>query len=222
LNPEHQVFAANTAREEWILADGQKDTGMTKATFDLFDAPLGEAFEYCQRQPDEVRFAMYRREFSVDPQNWRRHGPPTWAFGLRWQEFRYADVQSAGDLDRLIGKDHPGVYVFYARPKKLIYQFPQFAFYIGISNEHGSKRPLRERLKDYLPTALAKIRKRKNIHRMLQFYYESLWVAFALTDEHATDLESLEKALHGYIHPCFARRDFPPEVKTQQKAFGVT
>ncbi len=194
---------------------------MAKATFDLFDAPLGDAFDSYQGLPDAQRFANYRQEFSVDPQHWARHCPPSWAFGLRWQEFRYADVRNGGELDRLIGKDHPGVYVFYARPERLVHRFPQFAFYVGISNEGGSMRPLRERLKDYLPTALAKIRKRHNIHRMLQLYYGCLWVAFALTDDHATDLETLEESLHGYVHPCFARRDFPIEVKAQQKAFGA-
>ena len=61
----------------------------------------------------------------------------------------------------------------------------------------------------------------RNIHRMLQFYYGCLWVAYALTDDHASELEALEESLHGYIHPCFARRDFPVLVKAQQQAFGT-
>jgi hypothetical protein len=194
---------------------------MAKATFDLFDAPLGDAFTRWQDLPDEMRFANYRRQFSVDPQNWSRYCPPDWAFDLQWQEYRYADVQTGEQLDGLIGGDAPGLYVFYARPDRLVHRFPQFAFYVGISNERGSMRPLRHRLKDYLPTALSKIRKRRNIHRMLQLYYGCLWVAFAVTDDHAADLEGLEERLHGYIHPCFPRRDFPAEIKAQQQAFGV-
>ena len=194
---------------------------MSKATFDLFDAPLGDAFEYCQALPDAMRFENYRREFCVDPQHWRRHQPPSWTFDLAWREFRYADLRGASDVDTLIRGDDPGIYIFYARPDRVVHRFPQFAFYVGISGEGGSMRPLRERLKDYLPTALARIQKRQNIHRMLQLYYRCLWVAYALTRDHAANLEALEESLHGYIHPCFARRDFPVAVKVQQQAFGV-
>jgi hypothetical protein len=193
---------------------------MSKATFDLFDAPLGDAFDYLQALPDEVRFPCYRQEFSVDPRNWAANEPPTWAQALNWQEYRYSDVQDRTDLDTLITDDHPGIYIFYARPEILLHSFPRFAFYVGISGEGNSMRPLRERLKDYLPRCLSQIQKRKNIHRMLQLYYNRLWVSYALTDTHAAHLEELELKLHGYVHPCFGRRDFPLEIKHQQQAFG--
>lgn len=194
---------------------------MTKATFDLFDASLGDAHGYFRRLLPEARFGCYRQEFSVDPQNWEQHEPPAWVFELNWREYHYADIQHRKDLNQIIPEDEPGIYIFYARPNRLLYRFPQFAFYIGISNERNSLRPLRERLNDYLPTAMNTIRKRKNVHRMLQLYYEQIWVAFALSSAPSAELEVVEERLHGYIHPCFGRRDFPLDIKQQQQAFGV-
>lgn len=193
---------------------------MPKATFDPFDAALGDAYGHYQALSDDVRFALYRREFSADPQKWSQHQPPAWVFGLAWREYRYADIQQRGELQKLIPEDRPGIYIFYARPDRLVHRFPEFAFYVGISNEHGSNRPLRERLKDYVPASLSKIRKRKNIHRMLQLYYGQIWVAFALAPRSSKVLQKVEEDLHGFVHPCFGRRDFPAGIKRQQQAFG--
>jgi hypothetical protein len=194
---------------------------MAKATFDPFDATLGDAYSYYQKLAAGARFASYRQEFSTDPQNWKKHEPPAWVFALKWREYRYADVQRREDLHPIIPENKPGIYIFYARPDRLIHRFPQFAFYIGISNERGSQRPLRERLKEYVPAALPTIKKRKNVHRMLQMYYGQIWVAFALTSASPASLRRIEMQLHGFVHPCFARRDFPVGIKQQQQAFGV-
>jgi len=194
---------------------------MAKATFDPFDAPLGDAYDYYQKLSDDLRFSTYRREFSIDPQNWKQHRPPNWVFALNWKEYRYADIQKREDLESLIPEDKPGIYVFYARPDTLVHRFPQFAFYVGISNERNTQRPLRDRLKEYVPAALRSIKKRKNVHRMLQMYYGQIWVAFALTSAKSAELRKVEKKLHGFVHPCFARRDFPTRIKQQQQAYGV-
>ncbi len=194
---------------------------MTKATFDPFDAPLGDAYEHYQGLHDQDRFLLYRREFLADPQNWTRHEPPQWVFALNWREYRYADVQQPGALNQIIPEEEPGIYVFYTRPNRLVHRFPQFAFYVGISNERNSQRPLRERLKEYVPSAVRTVKKRKNVHRMLQLYYGQIWVAFALSSVSSGELEQVEEKLHGFVHPCFGRRDFPPDVKGQQQAFGV-
>lgn len=193
---------------------------MPKATLDLFDAPLGDAYGYYQSLADQVRFPIYRQEFSADPQKWSQHEPPAWVFTLNWQEYRYADIQQRDALHTLIPGNEPGIYIFYARPDRIVYRFPQFAFYVGISNERGNNRPLRERLKDYVPAALSAIRKRQNIHRMLQLYYGQIWVAFALAPKSSKVLRNVEKQLHGFVHPCTSRRDFPTDIKRQQQAFG--
>jgi hypothetical protein len=194
---------------------------MAAATFDLFDAPLVDAYGYFHALPAEVRFLPYRREFSIDPKNWAQHRPPDWVFSLKWREYRYADIQQREDLQSVIPENKPGIYIFYTRPDQLVHRFPQFAFYVGISNERNTGRPLRERLKEYVPAALPAIRKRKNVHRMLQMYYGHIWVAFALTSVSSAKLRKVEEQLHGFVHPCFARRDFPPGIKHQQQAFGA-
>lgn len=200
----------------------QTRTKVQKATIDLFDESLGEAYGYHQALPPPVRFKLYRQEFSIDPQNWIDYRPPEWVFALNWREYRYADVRQLDDLKLLIPEDDPGIYIFYTRPDRLLHCVPQFPFYVGISNERGSNRPLRERLNDYVPTALSAIRKRKNIHRMLQMYYSQIWVVFALTSKPSSELKKIEEQIHGFVHPCFARRDFPTRIKNQQKAWGIT
>lgn len=194
---------------------------MENATFDPFDAELGTAYDYYQNLPDDARFRNYRCEFSADPSNWKKHAPPEWISRLAWQEYKYSEVSSREQLKDIIPKACPGIYIFYTRPDSIVHKFPQFALYVGISNEGNSKRPLRDRLWDYRPDALRAIRKRQNIHRMLQLYYGQIWVAFALSDRPSRQLKEAERKLHGFVHPCYGRRDFPADIKRQQKAFGA-
>ena len=192
-----------------------------RATFDLLDAaiPTPDEYERWQNYPDDARFPAYRKHFLTDPVFWGRHQPNDWAFELTWNEYRYADVASPAEMDARIWSDEPGVYIFYVRPTRIVYRFPQFAFYIGISNERGTNRPLRERLKDYLPTQVAAKLKRDNIDQMLQMYYGVLWVAYALAARPSYELLELEKKLHGFVYPCYSRRDFPDDIQTLRRRF---
>lgn len=156
----------------------------------------------------------------MDPVMWERYEPPTWAYALSWSEFKYEAIARAAQLDREIKSDLPGLYIFYIRPTNPLNGFPKLPLYIGISNERDSRRPLRDRLKDYLPARVATKKKRQNIDRMLRQYYGVLWVTYCLIDKASVDLSALETKLHGFMHPTVGRRDFPVEVKTQQKAFG--
>ncbi len=194
---------------------------VTRATLDLLDAaiPTPDKYEQWRQLPDNVRFENYRKHFLTDPVFWGRHQPKDWVFALSWNEYRYADVTTPADVDAKIGSDKPGVYIFYVRPTRIVYRFPQFAFYIGISNERGTNRPLRERLKDYIPTRVAAKLKRDNIDQMLQMYYGVLWVAYALAARPSSELVKLEKKLHGFIYPCYSRRDFPKDIQTQRRRF---
>jgi hypothetical protein len=194
--------------------------GINTATLDILDASIPDEFNKWQGYPDEVRFAHYREEICTDPTHWKRHQPADWAYNLPWAEFRYADVKDGTNLKAIITSEQPGIYIFYIRPEKILYQFPQLALYVGISNEGDSKRPLRDRLKDYLPASVANKKRREHIDRMLKLYYGVIWVAYALTDRASTDLEALEEKLHGFIYPRYDRRDFPVDIKTQQKRFG--
>lgn len=195
-------------------------SGITTATFDMLDASIPARFEELQARPDDERFSDYREEFCTDPVLWKRHEPPAWAFDLVWQEFRYSEIKDSAGLNEIISSDSPGLYIFYISPERLISIFPRFALYLGISNEEGSRRPLRERLKDYLPGRIAGIAKRRNIDRMIRRYYGVLRVAYSLTERPSTDLMELEEKLHGFIYPRYARRDYPVDIKSQQKAFG--
>ncbi len=194
---------------------------MPRATFDLLDAAIPEEYSEWLGRSDELRFLPYRRTFLTDPVYWTRHKPEDWVFQLEWREFRYQDANSPQDVDQLIQSDEPGLYIFYVRPDTFLYHFPRFAFYIGISNERGSNRPLRERLKDYLPSRVKSKKKRDNIDQMLQMYYGVLWVAYAIASHPSQELMEVETKLHGFIYPCYARRDYPADIKTQQKRFGV-
>ena len=192
-----------------------------RATFDVLDAAIPSDFRRWQNYPDDVRFMPYRKSFLTDPVYWVRHKPLDWAFVLAWSEFRYSDVTTPADVDNRIQSDEPGLYIFYIRPEQVLFRFPQFAFYVGISNERGSERPLRERLKDYLPTRIVAKLKRDNIDQMLQMYYGVLWVAYALTTRPSNELKELETKLHGFIYPCYARRDYPDDIQTQQRRFNT-
>jgi hypothetical protein len=193
---------------------------MKRATFDILDAAIPDDFTRWQTYPDDTRFMPYRRTFLTDPVYWERHKPVDWAFALAWNELRYADIPTPADVDTRIQSDDPGLYIFYARPPQVVYRFPQFAFYLGISNEGGSNRPLRERLKDYVLTRVAAKLKRDSIDQMLQMYYGVLWVAYTLIPRTSDDLRELETKLHGFIYPCYSRRDFPDDIRTQQRRFG--
>lgn len=194
--------------------------GISAATIDILDASIPDEFQKWQSYPDPVRFKHYREELMTDPVHWKRHQPPDWAFTTSWSEFRYADIATPTHLDQVIGSDLPGLYIFYIRPERVFLKFPQLALYVGISNERDSQRPLKERLKDYLPARIEAKRKRANVDRMLRSYYGVLWVTYCLSDKPSSDLEALEEKLHGFLHPRYARRDFPVDIKTQQKAFG--
>lgn len=199
-----------------------KATGATEkpVTFDPVDAPLWEAFDYYQQMPDSVRAAHYLRWYWADPKHWERHSPAKWVFDLTWQEFRYSDVKDRRDLRSVVGGDLPGIYIFTVRPKDLISGlFPNHVFYVGISGEGDSERSLNDRLGDYLPCSMSKVRQRKNVHKLLMLYYSSAWVRFAYVDKPSREVEEAEVALHGYLAPPVPERDFPVDMKPLKPAF---
>jgi len=183
---------------------------LQQATLDLLDAELRKKSSEFRNYPDDVRFKFYRMEFLIDPLNWEKFYPRSSRYNYNWKEFKFSDLPN---LDRLIKSDDPGVYIFYIKPPALINDLPKFVLYVGISN-----RPLKERLKDYFN--LSKIKKRENIHKMLQLYYDHIYVCYSVLSIGSTELSKLEKALHGFFYPIEARRDFPAELKKAQKAWG--
>ena len=116
-------------------------------------------------------------------------------------------------------EDVPGIYIFSVRPEFPVCGFPHYALYVGISNAYDSGRVVRERLEDYLPTRVAAIKKRSNIHRMVCLYLDDLWVHFAYVDKLSTTLMEAEKTLHGYLAPPAADKAYPIDMKKFKPAW---
>lgn len=188
-------------------------------TFDPIDAPLWEAYQYYQSLPDDVRAESYTHAFWLDPTNWQRHRPPDWVFLLEWKSFPYTELDDSARLKTTVSEPRAGVYIFSVAPGQLITGFPQFALYVGISNEKNSNRSLRDRLSDYSPRRISQIRKRKSIHKLLRLYFEHVWVHFAYVDKPSEELTIAERELHGYLAPPVAERDYPVDMKPYKRAF---
>ena len=188
-------------------------------TFDPLDAPLWEGYDYFCSLPDAARSGSYQHVFWVDPRHWHRHKPPTWVFDLEWKCYRYSDVDTLQKLRAVVTEDIPGIYIFSVRPERPVCRFPEYALYIGISNVRDSGRFIRDRLEDYLPTRIAAIRKRSNIHRMVCLYLPNLWVHFAYVDKPSATLMEAEKTLHGYLAPPAADEAYPVDMKYLKPAW---
>jgi hypothetical protein len=188
-------------------------------TFDPLDAPLWEGHEYFHSLADAVRADSYQHLFWVDPKHWERHKPPAWIFGLKWECYRYSDVDTIDKLRTIVTEDVPGIYIFSVRPEFPVCGFPHYALYVGISNTYNSGRAVRERLEDYLPTRVATIKKRKNIHRMVYLYFDDLWVHFAYVAKSSTTLMEAEMRLHGYLAPPAADKAYPIDMKKYKPAW---
>jgi hypothetical protein len=187
--------------------------GMRQATLDILDAALRREFGTYARMKDLQHHKMYSREVVISPRYWRKHFP---AVVSRWQwvEVRYRELEA--HLQTVVSAD-AGLYYFFVRPDGLVNALPKFVFYVGISNERGSNRPLKARLRDYLN--LEKVRKRSKVHHALEMYYPCVWVAYSLQPISSTALETIEKQLHGYFQPWASDRDFPVKVKRARKAW---
>ena len=192
---------------------------MNKATLDILDADLSGNFAHYTGSSAIDRARFYKREFLYDPTRWSALYAHISKHSLNWQEFRFGEVVANNDLDVRIPSKEPGLYIFYVRPNNLLHRFPQFVLYVGISNVGGSKRPLRERLKDYFN--LAAIKKRQNVHQMLQLYYDYVWVAFSLLSISSKKMIELEEYIHDYLGPPFGRSGYSIEVKKSIKAWDL-
>ncbi len=188
---------------------------MKQATLDLLDSELRKGNLKFQNYPFEDRFGLYRKSFLLDPSNWEKYYPQIKKYQFHWKEFKYAKMQN---INSLINSDKPGIYFFCVKPPELLYNLPNYVLYVGISNERDSNRSLQERLKDYFYFSI--IKKRNNIHRMLQMFYDHIYVVYSLLDLKSESLREIEQALHAFYYPPENRRDFPVEFKEAQKAWG--
>lgn len=190
---------------------------MKQATLDLLDAELKSAHASYMAMDDDDHWKIYRQELTISPRHWTKYAPGIAKHPLSWTDVKFTDLSQHLAL---ISSPDPGVYLFFIQPPVLHHGMPRYPFYVGISGENGSHRPLKERLQDYL--RLSQLKKRKNVHKNLQLYYDVTYVAYALLNAPFSDLESLEQALHGFLYPWACRRDFPVDIKGPQKAWGGT
>jgi hypothetical protein len=189
---------------------------MLQKTLDILDKDLSTKANYYGSLPKEVRFRFLREEFLMDSSYWDKYHPLVDKHTLVWNEFKYSDINKPDSIDKLILTDDIGVYIFIIRGQNLYLDMPKYVFYVGISGEGGSARPLRTRLKDYFK--LETVKKRKKVHRMLSMYHPNVYVKYATTKMAHTDLEELEVNLHGFFYPICNERDFPIELKQERQA----
>ncbi len=138
---------------------------------------------------------------------------------MKWTTYRYSQVDTVEKLKAVATEDVPGIYILSVRPDLPVSGFPSYALYVGISNANDSGRFIWERLADYLPTRIAAIRKRSNIHRMASLYLPALWVHFAYVNKPSSTLMKIEKTLHGYLAPPAADKAYPVDMKRFKPAF---
>lgn len=190
---------------------------MRQETLDLLDAHLSqETAEHESLRPN-ARFALYRHSLLIEPLNWAKYHALISTHALTWKEFKYTDITQPDSLDSRITDSGIGIYLFIVRAVDMYLDMPSYVFYVGISGEGGSLRPLRDRLKDYF--RVGGIKKRHRVHRLLSQYYRNTYVKYATTTTLThTQLEELEANLHGFFYPIANDRDFPLELKKLRKA----
>lgn len=190
---------------------------MVKAkTFDLLDSHFNSELTNFYSIPDKDRWDNTRVEFHLDAQYWSEYYKLISSYKFDWKEFKFSDNP---DLNALIPSDDIGIYLFIVKSHNLIYDLPKYVFYVGISGEDDSDRPLKERLNDYFN--LGNIKKRSKLERLMNRYYKNLYVVFNVFDKsdiNSAQLMELEENLHGFFLPPANDRDFPVRIKTIIKA----
>lgn len=188
-------------------------------TLDLLDADLRGHAERYYSLPYDDRYAFFShksKNLRIDP-NWSSQKfPETEQFNFDWQEVKYSDHP---DFDTLLRNDERiGIYIFWVKPPNTILDMPKYVMYVGISGERGSNRALKDRLKEYF--YINKLKLRKNVHKMLQLYYEYTYISFSLLENNYEEIERLEVCLHEFFSPLYNTRDFEPPTKAARSAWN--
>lgn len=186
-----------------------------QATLDLLDADLRKDVRRYNRYPFKDRHKIFSHTVRIDPywsnKKFRQLRALSWS-----NDFKFSDHPN---FEQIINSNDIGIYIMYVRPKNLVMEMPRHVMYVGISGEHGSARPLKERLMDYF--YISEIKLRENIHTMLQLYYDHVYIRYALFNGTFQALEELETSLHEFYYPKFGKRDFEPETKASHSAWNT-
>jgi hypothetical protein len=190
---------------------------MKTATFDILDKNLSEEYQTWALPNFEKRKRLYEETFLCDIINWENYYKQIEPYNLMWKEFKYDSIEDLAQIDQIIGDDCTGFYMLVVKPKNAVYEMPKNVFYVGMSGEKNSNRPLKERLKDYFN--LNKIKKRNAVMRLLHKYYPNVYIAYSLYNNSTDILKQIESSLIGFFYPLCNKDDFPIELKEDKKAF---
>lgn len=186
-----------------------------QSTYDLLDASLRRDVDRYKGYPYKDRYKIFSHNIKVDPYWCEKKYVEIPK--LEWVgPFKYSDFPN---FEQIITSDSVGLYMMYVRPNIMIEDMPQHVMYVGISGEHGSLRPLKDRLMDYF--YIEKIKIRENVHTMLQLYYDNVYIKFTLFEGTYQQLEAVETALQEFYFPKFGKRDFEPQTKKAQSAWNT-
>lgn len=188
---------------------------ITQQTFDILDNYFKQEVAIHRNLRDMDRWDTTKVEFHLDPIYWDEYHKRISKYTFAWKELKYSEYI---DFNTVIPTDEAGIYLFIVKSDNLICGLPQFVLYVGISGEGDSKRPLKERLNDYFNVHT--IKKRSKLHRFLGKYYQNTYINYSLFDKaiSSTEIEDIEKSLHGFFIPPANDRDFPIEMKPIIKA----
>jgi len=190
---------------------------MRQATLDILDADLRGKYNEYKKYPYNDRYKLFRHDIRIDPYIANQKLAEIETFNLNWSEpIKYSEHP---DINSIITENGVGIYVFFVQPNRLVLGMPRVPIYVGISGERESSRPLKERLKDYFN--LNQIKRRDAVHQALQMYYDEVYFCYCIYDGNSEDLSQIERLLHEFFSPKFAKRDFEPETKQAQKSWNI-
>lgn len=190
---------------------------MASKTLDVLDSYLHTEHNRWADPEIKIRIRNYTEEIVLDPINWNKYYSEIVPFGLVWTEFKYDEIDTLNKIDEKLLESTTGFYMFVLKPNNPIYDMPKNVLYVGMSGENDSRRPLKDRLKDYFD--IQKIKKRSAVIRMLEKYYPNIYVAFTYCDQSTAVLKQIESSLIGFFYPIVNKDDFPGELKPEKKAF---
>ncbi len=190
---------------------------MRTATLDILDKEISKEHLDWLVPDFDKRKRNYTESLLCDIINWEKYYNEIDKYNLTWTEFKYDSIRDLSEIDEIIKENHTGFYMFIVKPQKAIYDMPKNVFYIGMSGENDSKRPLKDRLKDYF--RINEVKKRNAVIRLLHKYYPNVYVAYTLYNDNTKILKQIESSLIGFFYPLCNKDDFPIELKPDKKAF---
>ena len=160
-----------------------------------------------------MEIAKFTISVTLSPDKMMATGHPVPA--LAWDSVSYGDEEA-----EKVPADKRGVYAFAICRNNDVLPPHGYVLYIGIAGR-DSRRPLRDRYKDYLNEK--KVMKRTRIARMIGTWHHVLRFYFAAVDDELSsdDLKTLEQQLNTALMPPFSVGDLEAETKHKRRAFTV-